>query len=51
MVYLQDIRSISASIAADVIKVAHAEGHVGRIPAQKLEEGEDALLAWVKCNM
>ncbi len=48
---LQSIRSISAQIAVEVIKVAAIEGHVGKVPRQQLEEGEDVLLEWVRKNM
>lgn len=49
--YLQDIRSISAQIAVDVIKVAADEGHAGREARLELEDGEAALLNWVKQKM
>eukprot|EP00879_Flechtneria_rotunda_P024431 GHRR01025900.1.p2 GENE.GHRR01025900.1~~GHRR01025900.1.p2 ORF type:complete len:104 (+),score=40.41 GHRR01025900.1:925-1236(+) len=48
---LQDIRALSAEIAAEVIKVAALEGHVGKVARRQLDKGPHYLLQWIKAKM
>lgn len=49
---LQDIRTISAKIASEVIKTAAADGHVECEEAlEALAGGDEKLLQWVQHNM
>lgn len=48
---LQNIREISARVAAEVIKAAGEEGHLGDEAAAQLAKGDEALMAWVRKAM
>lgn len=48
---LQNIRDISARVAAEVMKAAAAEGHLGEEAAAHLAKGDAALVAWVRKAM
>lgn len=48
---LQDIRTLSAEMAAAVIKAAAAEGHVGEEAEKQVAAGHDQLLCWIRNHM
>jgi hypothetical protein len=48
---MQDIRSLSAEIAAAVIKTAAADGHVCDEAAEQVAAGHEQLLDWVRSHM
>jgi malate dehydrogenase (oxaloacetate-decarboxylating) len=48
---LQDIRSLSAEIAAAVIKTAADEGHTCDEAAEQVAAGHEQLLEWVRKHM
>lgn len=50
-VHLQDIRSLSAEIAAAVIKTAAEDGHACEEAAEQVAAGHDQLLDWVRKHM